>query len=237
MTDDEIRAFIVGHTAPRPVPIVPELSLYQADEMTPLWRATAAQLERTDPAPFWAFPWTGGQAVARYVLDEPAVVRGRAVLDFGTGSGLVAIAAARAGAARVLACDIDPFCAVAVRLNAELNGVGDTVAFHLGDPSAGDGLLFEGEAPMVLLGGDLFYEKALADRTLAWFGAMAARGARALVGDPGRVYSPDEKGDARLRPLRSYRVPTSPELESATSLVGTVLEVLPVVANDGERAS
>lgn len=221
MTRDEIRAFVLGHTAPAPVPLAPEISLYQATEMTPLWHATAAELDRADPAPFWAFPWAGGQAVARYLLDDPAIVRGRTVLDFGTGSGLVAIAAARAGARRVVAYDIDPFCAVAVRLNGELNGVADAIEFRLGDPSTGVGPDL-GEFS-VALAGDLFYEKAVAGRMLAWLASLAGRGARALVGDPGRAYSPS----TGLRELANYVVATSPELESAPSLVGTVLEVLP----------
>jgi predicted nicotinamide N-methyase len=101
--------FIRDRTAPAPVPYVPEIVLFQATELTPLWHATARELHAWDDSPYWAFPWAGGQALARHVLDHPALVRGRRVLDFATGSGLVAIAAARAGAASVAAADVDPF--------------------------------------------------------------------------------------------------------------------------------
>ena len=208
--------FIRGHTAPAPVPLAPELVLHQATEMTPLWHATSAELARTDPAPFWAFPWAGGQALARYLLDRPGLVRGRAVFDFATGSGLVAIAAARAGAARVVACDVDPACESAVLLNAALNGV--EIGFRAGD-ALGDPL----EGFEVVLAGDIFYERRLAGEGLRWLRRLVARGARALVGDPGRTYSSDDG----LVELADYLVPTSMELESAPSLHGRVLDVLP----------
>ena len=216
MTQAERRAFIRARTAPATVPLVPELTLYQATELTPLWHATAAALAGADPAPFWAFAWAGGQALARYVLDHPELVRGREVLDFASGSGLVAIAAARAGAAHVVAGDHDAFCEAAVRLNSELNHV--EVAFRPGDPT-GDPL----EGVDVVLAGDVFYEEPLARGTLAWFGRLAARGARALVGDPGRIYSPQ----AGLVELAAYLVPTSPEIERGSSLRARVLEVPP----------
>ncbi len=213
----ELVRFILAHTSAAPTPLVPELSLYQATELTPLWHATAAELAPWDPAPFWAFPWAGGQALARHLLDHPELVCGRSVFDFATGSGLVAIAAARAGAARVVACDVDPFCEAAVLLNAELNHL--AVEFRagsaLGDPLAG----FE-----VVLAGDVFYERRLAEESLAWLGNLATRRVLALVGDPGRLYSP-ARG---LVERASYDVPTSPEIEQCSRLRARVLQVLAV---------
>jgi predicted nicotinamide N-methyase len=220
VTLEAMLRFIRERTSIGVVPLVPQLRMYQAGELTPLWHATAAELAHTDPAPFWAFPWVGGQALARYVCDHPELVRGRTVLDLGTGSGLVAIAAAASGAREVVACDLDPFCAAAVQLNAGLNGV--TVRFELHDFLA----VAPGDAPLtgfdVVLAGDLFYENALAAGVLPRLAACAARGARALVGDPGRTYSPG----AGLAELARYDVPTSPEVESAASLRTRVLEVL-----------
>src|SRR6266498_2823768 len=129
--DDTIR-FILERTEAAPVPLAPELRLHQATKLTPLWHATAGELHRWDDSPYWAFAWAGGQALARHVLDHPELVRGRRVLDFAAGSGLVAIAAMRAGAAEAIAVDIDPFCRAAVLLNGELNGV--RVAFQQRDP-------------------------------------------------------------------------------------------------------
>jgi predicted nicotinamide N-methyase len=216
MTFGERLAFVRDHTIPAPVSLVPELTLHQATEVTPLWHATTAELERTDPAPFWAFPWAGGQALARYLLDHAAVVRGRSVFDFATGSGVVAIAAARAGAARVAASDHDPFCEAAVLLNAALNGV--AVEF-VGGLTLGAAL----EGFEVVVAGDVFYERALAESALAWLRELAARGREVLVGDPGRVYSPS----AGTVELAAYDVPTSPELESSPSMWGRVLRVIP----------
>lgn len=215
-TLEHMLEFVRNRTAPAPVPLAPELALYQASELTPLWRATAAELEASDPAPFWAFPWAGGQALARHVLDHPSLVRGKVVLDFGTGSGLVAIAAARAGAARVEGCDVDPFCEAAVALNAQLNGV--DVRFRHGSP------LGERDPRCdVVLAGDIFYERPLAESALAWLSFLASTGVRALVGDPGRVYSPAQG----LSEISTYEVPTSPEIESGHLLRTRVLEILP----------
>ena len=196
-----LRRFVRERTALEPVPLVPEIRLHQATEVTPLWRATAAELRDWDDSPFWAFAWAGGQALARLLLDRPALVRGRTVVDFGTGSGLVAIAAARAGAERVLAFDLDPFCDAAVGLNAEANGV--AVEFRarspLGDARPG------GE---VLLAGDVFYERDLAAGFLAWARALGGAGTTALAGDPGRIYSPQG-----LPEVAAFDVPTPLELE------------------------
>ncbi len=201
---DETIRFIRERTAPAPVPLVPELRLWQANELTPLWRATSAELHAWDDSPYWAFPWAGGQSLARHVLDHPNLVRGRRVLDFASGSGLVAIAAARAGAAEAVAVDVDPFCRAAVLLNAELNGV--SVPFREGSPL---------DAPPpdvdVVLAGDVFYERALADGAARWFAALAARGVLVLAGDAGRAYAPS----AGFALVAAHDVPTTVEIEDA----------------------
>jgi predicted nicotinamide N-methyase len=208
-------AFVMERTAPAAVPLAPEIALFTASDVTPLWHASAAELAGWDPAPFWAFPWAGGQALARYLLDRPEVVVGRRVFDFASGSGLVAIAAARAGAAHVTACDVDPFCEAAVAANASLNGV--AVATLTGDV-IGEALHgFE-----VVLAGDVFYERALAERSLAWFADLARRGARVLVGDPGRLYSPREG----LIERAAYDVPALEAIEAAGMLRTRVLEAV-----------
>ncbi|HET7827058.1 MAG TPA: 50S ribosomal protein L11 methyltransferase [Anaeromyxobacter sp.] len=213
--DDAIR-FIRERTAPAPVPYVPELVLFQATELTPLWHATASELQGWDDSPYWAFPWAGGQALARHVLDHPEVVRGRRVLDFATGSGLVAIAAARTGAASVVAADVDPFCRAAVRLNAELNRV--AVEFREEDPRA--------RAPAgaeVVLAGDVFYERALAEGALGWFRALARGGIRVLAGDADRVYAPRDGFSV----VAVHDVPTTVEIEDRPIRRARVLEILP----------
>jgi predicted nicotinamide N-methyase len=196
--------FILDNTRRQRPPHTPELELFLADEVTPIWRLTEEALAEIGlPPPFWAFAWAGGQALARHVLDHPAIVGGKGVVDFASGSGIVAIAAARAGAARVLAADIDPFCGAALALNAEANGV--VVAF------TGEDLL---DAPPpawadVILAGDICYEKPLAERVMAWLGEAKAGGAAVLIGDPGRSYFPREG----LVKLAEYQVPTTRELE------------------------
>ncbi|HEY6004502.1 MAG TPA: 50S ribosomal protein L11 methyltransferase [Anaeromyxobacter sp.] len=213
---DEALRFVRERTSPAPVPYVPELVLFQATEMTPLWHATANELRGWDDSPYWAFPWAGGQALARHVLDHPDVVRGRRVLDFATGSGLVAIAAARAGAASVLAVDVDPFCGAAVRLNAELNRV--RLEFREEDPLA---RALEGAD--VVLAGDVFYERALAEGALSWLRALAGRGVRVLAGDAERVYAPR----SGFTVLAVHDVPTTVEIEDRPIRRARVLEILP----------
>jgi predicted nicotinamide N-methyase len=219
-TEAELEGFVRARTAPAPVPLVPEIRLWQATEVTPLWHATAAELASWDSSPFWAFPWVGGQALARHLLDHPALVRGRRVFDFATGSGLVAIAAVLAGAAHVTACDLDPFCGSAVRMNAALNGVAleFRAADPIGDPLGG----FD-----VVLAGDVFYEQPLADRAFAWLGALARRGALALAGDPGRLYSPHGKALAGVRDLAAYEVPAAGDVESRAVLRTWVIQFEP----------
>ena len=196
-------AFIRHNTRLQRPPHTPEIALWLADEITPIWRMTEEELGAMGlPPPFWAFAWAGGQALARYVLDNPGIVAGRHVLDFATGSGLVAIAAMKAGAASVLAADIDPFCADAVAINAQENRV--AVAFTGRD-------LLEAPAPKVdvILAGDICYEQPLSGRVQAWLRAAVADGAEVLIGDPGRTYLP--KGDLVL--IAEYQVETTRELE------------------------
>ncbi len=201
------RQFILDNTRLQRPPHTPELQLYLADEITPIWRMTEEALAEIGlPPPFWAFAWAGGQALARYVLDTPAVVAGKAVIDFASGSGLVGIAAAKAGAARVLGADIDGFCGPALALNAQVNGaiVGFTAADLLNAP-----------APAwaeVILAGDICYEKPLAERVLAWLAAARAAGATVLIGDPNRSYFPRQG----LIKLAEYQVQTTRELEDMT---------------------
>ena len=197
------RAFILANTRLQAPPHTPELVLHLADEITPIWRMTEEALEEIGlPPPFWAFAWAGGQALARYVLDHPEVVAGRRVIDFASGSGIVAIAAARAGAARVLAADIDGYCGAALALNAAANGV--AVAFTDAD-------LLDAAPPQaeVILAGDICYEKPLAERVMAWLAAARAGGATVLIGDPGRSYFPR----TGLVKLAEYQVETTRELE------------------------
>lgn len=197
------RAFILANTRPQAPPHVPELTLHLADEITPIWRMTEEALEAIGvPPPFWAFAWAGGQALARYLLDHPAEVTGRRVLDFASGSGMVGIAAATAGAAEVLCADIDPFCEAAVALNAEANGV--TAAFTSAD-------LLQAPPPPVdlILAGDISYEKPTAERVRAWLRAAHAAGTRVLMGDPDRSYF---SRDGLVR-LAQYEVETTRELE------------------------
>lgn len=198
------RAFILANTTLLAPPHVPEIRLHLADEAHDLWHLTEEELqERGLPPPFWAFAWAGGQGLARYVLDNPDTVRGRTALDFATGSGLVAIAAAMAGAARVTAADIDPFCAAAFALNTAENSV--SLEF------TGADLIGRDDGWDVVLAGDVFYDRALADRLVPWFAALAARGALVLAGDPGRSYLPR----ARITRLAEYEVAVTRALEDA----------------------
>ncbi|MFN3546253.1 MAG: class I SAM-dependent methyltransferase [Mesorhizobium sp.] len=204
LTPDRADGFIRANAALAAPPHVPEVRLYLADEAHDLWRRTEEELEEIGlPPPFWAFAWAGGQGLARYVLDHPDTVAGRRVLDFATGSGLVAIAAAKAGAAELLAADVDPFCRAAVALNAAANGVDI--------PFTGDDLTGKDAGWDVVLAGDVFYDRDMTDRLLPWFSELVARGATVLVGDPGRSYLPR----GRLTFLAEYQVPVTRALEDA----------------------
>jgi predicted nicotinamide N-methyase len=195
-------AFIRANTTVMAPPLVPEVKLHLAHEAVPLWQKTEEELgEMGLPPPFWAFAWAGGQALARYLLDNPSLVAGRRVIDLATGSGLVGIAAAKAGAAFVLATDIDGFAVHAAAMNAELNGtvLDISQADLLRDPPPEAGLICVG---------DLFYEQSLAARCLSW---LRQSHAPVLVGDPGRTYLPK----VQLTKLATYSVPVSRDLEDS----------------------
>jgi predicted nicotinamide N-methyase len=186
------------------VPHAPEIALHVADEATELWQKTEEELGEIGLAPpFWAFAWAGGQALARYILDHPETVRGRRVLDFASGSGLVAIAAMKAGAAEVTACDIDPFAIAAIGVNAKANGVAVT-------PLAAD-IVGQDRGWDTVLAGDICYEHDLAARVIEWLLALSNRGATVLIGDPGRSYLPKD----RLESLAVYEVPVTRTLEDS----------------------
>jgi predicted nicotinamide N-methyase len=183
---------------------VPELRLHLAVEVMPLWRKTEEELEALGvPPPYWAFAWAGGQALARYILDDPCDIAGRAVLDFGSGSGLVAIAAAKAGAHPVRATDIDRHAAAAIALNAKANDV--TVEITTDD------VIGSREKWDVILCGDMCYERPLAERLLDWLRERASSGVCVLLGDPGRSYFPK----SGVEKLATYSVQTTRELEDS----------------------
>jgi predicted nicotinamide N-methyase len=197
-------AFVRANTRLRPVPLVPEILLHVADEAVPLWQKTEDELgELGLAAPFWAFAWAGGQALARFILDNPALVAGKRVLDFASGSGLVAIAAAKSGAYAVEACEIDDFAVAAIEINAEANRVSVQ--------AIGADLIGRDEGWDVVLAADVCYERDLAACALDWLASLAARGAEIRIGDPGRTYLP--KG--RLERIAEYRVPVTRDLEDA----------------------
>ncbi|SCL31520.1 Predicted nicotinamide N-methyase [Micromonospora nigra] len=196
-------AFVRLHARLAPVAFVPEVRLHQADEPIGLWELTEGEFRSDQPPPFWAFAWAGGQGLARHVTDHPDLVAGRRVLDLAAGSGLVAIAAARAGAAAVRAVEVDELAVAAVAVNAEANGV--RIDAQRGDILDGDA----GDA-QVVLAGDVFYSQAMADRMLRFLLRAARAGAQVLVGDPGRAFLPRDRFDEVAR----YDVPVSEALES-----------------------
>ena len=193
--------FIRANTRLLPVPHAPEIRLHLADEATDLWQKTEEELGQIGlEPPYWAFAWAGGQALARFILDRPELVRGRSVLDFASGSGLTAIAAAKAGAARVFANDIDDFSVAAIALNAAANGVTlETLALDVIGRNEWD----------VVLAGDVCYEREMAAQVTGWLTDLAARGVTVLLGDPGRSYLAKDK----LEKLAEYAVPTTRALE------------------------
>ena len=213
------KAFIRANTRLKPVPLVPEISLYVADESVAIWQNTEEELEQIGlPPPYWAFAWAGGQALARYVLDHPHEVAGKRVLDLAAGSGLVGIAAAKAGGAPVISVDIDAFSEGAILLNGEANDTYvDVVVLDMLDHPAPPDARYD-----VILVGDLFYERDTAARALAFLDRHAALGARVLIGDPGRTYLPKE----RLRRLAEYSVPVTRELEDMEVKRTTVWELV-----------
>mgnify|MGYP000503442717 CR=1 FL=1 len=195
--------FIQANTKLLAVPLVGEIRLHLAEESMPIWQKTEEELGRMNvPPPYWAFAWAGGQALARYLLDNPGLVEGRSVLDLGAGSGLTAIAAMKAGASKVLAGDTPPSAPAAVVLNARANrGHVDTATADLLDAPAG--------AFDLILVGDLFYERELADRVLAFATKARDGGAVVLAGDPRRSYFPRDK----FLQLAEYSVPVTRDLE------------------------
>ncbi|MBD9389406.1 methyltransferase [Agrobacterium sp. AGB01] len=196
--------FIRANTDVMTPPHVPEVRLHLASEAHDLWLKTEEELDEIGlPPPFWAFAWAGGQGLARYVLDHPTTVAGKKVLDFASGSGLVAIAASKAGAASVMAADIDPWAETAIALNAAENVA--EIGF------TGDNLVGTDVRTDVLLAGDVFYDRAFAEMLVPWFVALSEKGVTVLVGDPGRAYLPKE----RLELLASYQVPVTRALEDS----------------------
>ena len=194
--------FIKTNTRLMPVSFVPEISLFLADEATELWQKTEDELGEIGlPPPFWAFAWAGGQALARYILDNPALTRGKTVLDFASGSGLVAIAAKKAGASRVTACDIDEFAGFAMQENAKANHVTiePCIANLIGTDDGWD----------VVFAGDVSYERDMAERVTGWLQKLHQRGAKVLIGDPGRSYL----ARAQLEMVAEYQVPVPRTLE------------------------
>jgi predicted nicotinamide N-methyase len=206
--------FVRDHVHLGPVPLVPEILLHQADDPIGLWELNEGEYRSEQPPPFWAFAWAGGQALARYVLDNPAHVKGRSVLDLAAGSGLVAVAAVKAGARTVRAVEIDPLAVAAIELNAAANHVAVTTT--LADILDGDA-----DGAEVVLAGDVFYSKAMADRVLGFLRRAAKEGATVLVGDPERAFLPHKL----FRPLATMDVPVTQALESADIKRSTVWQL------------
>lgn len=216
-------AFIRANTRKRYVPLIPEIAIYLADEAVPLWHKTEEEIgEHGLPPPFWAFAWAGGQALGRHVLDHPALVRGKSVLDLASGSGMVGIAAMKAGAASVDVADIDAFARAAAALNAQVNRV--TLSLIEAD------LLTKSAPPDqakpeknwdVILAGDIFYERDTAQRAFGFLMRHAMRGAAVLIGDPGRSYLPKD----RLVRIADYSVPVTRDLEDTEIKCTSVWEL------------
>ena len=203
-TSQSRRQFILGHTRLLAVPHAPEIFLHVADDSTALWHKTEEELgEMGLPPPFWAFAWAGGQALARYILDHPKIVEGKHILDFASGSGLVAIAAARAGAAKVTASDIDTFSVEAIAINADANGVTVETCFA-------DLIGTQGDWDIVLAG-DISYEQPLAKSATNWLARLHNQGTTILIGDPGRTYL----ARGQLTAIANYKVPVSRDLEDS----------------------
>ena len=215
-TSEQYRELIQTYTQAAVPPLVPEIRLYLAEQIVPIWEATERWLGKKNvPPPFWAFCWPGGQVLARYILDRPEIVQRRRVLDFAAGGGIVAIAAAQAGAASAVANDIDALAMAVAKANAELN--------HVAIDLLPCDLLGTSERRWdVILAGDICYEKTLAERVKQWLWSMAARGVTVLIGDPGRTYLPD----SGLVRQAQYLVPTTLELENMTSRNTSVLQVV-----------
>lgn len=208
-------AFIREQTRLIAPPLVPEILLHLAEESLPIWQRTEEELGEIGlPPPYWAFAWAGGQALARHVLDHPEIVRGKRILDFAAGSGLVGIAAGRAGARAVEAADIDRFAHAAIALNATENATRNATVDATPGTTCGITVLAADIVGIdggwdVVLAGDIAYERDLAERVFAWLESLAARGAEVWIGDPGRSYLPRK----RLEKIAEYGVPVSRDLE------------------------
>jgi predicted nicotinamide N-methyase len=213
-------SFIRSHLRRSPVTLVPEVVLHQAEEPIGLWELTEGEYRSDQPPPFWAFAWAGGTALARYLLDQPSTVAGRAVLDLAAGSGLVAIASLKAGATSAVAVEIDPLAATAIELNAAENNVHIEVRL---DDVLDQSLADLGLSDPVVLAGDVFYSQDMSRRVLTFLRRAARDGADVLVGDPGRAYFPTNYFTA----LHTIDVPVRPELESVTTRTVTIYRINP----------
>lgn len=212
--------FIRAHTRQQTPPLLPDMPLYLADEIVPVWKALEEWQGESDlPPPFWAFAWAGGQAQARHILDHPDLVRGRRVLDFASGSGLGAIAAARAGAKKIVAADIDSVAMAALRLNAAANAVRieEMGGIDMSKPLKG----FD-----VIMAGDVCYEQTMSHRVLRWLRLCVYEGIQVIIADPGRGYAPDRHPDISLAKMAAMTVPTSRELEDRDTREVTIWQLL-----------
>lgn len=224
MIEDPL-AFVLENTILKQPSLVPELKLYLADEAIPLWQMTADELDEADiPIPFWAFAWAGGQAVSRYIFDTPDLVRDKRILDIGSGSGLVALAALKAGAVSVVANDIDPLAIAAIGANAKANVLPDRLSFESQSildapaPSTSSAAGFD-----IVFAGDICYEEPMSSRMVDCLKRYVEAGAHVIIGDPGRTYLPREM----LVELAVYNVPTPRELEDSDLRRSTVWTLPP----------
>jgi predicted nicotinamide N-methyase len=215
----EMAEFIRAQTVLAKASIVPEITLHLATEVTPLWQLTEERLKGNDqlPPPHWAFAWPGGQGLARYVLDHPEEVRGKRVMDFAAGCGIAAIAAAKAGAKRALADDIDTLAQTAIQMNAEQNGAEVKIerVMNMEKPFTG--------ADLIMVG-DVFYQQTMSVIIQRWLQLCRAKGVRVLIADPGRAYVPQEG----LKELARYDVPVSRDLEDRDVRNVIVWELMPL---------
>lgn len=209
-------AFILANTEKASPPAVPEITLRLATEITPLWQASETFLEQNNvPPPYWAFPWVGGQALTRHLLENPEIAKGKRVLDFAAGSGMSAIAAAKTGAVSAEAAEIDDMACASILLNAADNGV---------EVSLSQGNVLEcPDCPWdVVVAGDVCYEKPMAEAVFAWLRRCAKSGAEVYMADPGRAYLPR----TGLMKVGSYTIPCSLELEDRTSRDAVVYRIV-----------
>jgi predicted nicotinamide N-methyase len=215
-TGFDVAAFVRAQTAIVAPPLVPEIRLHLATQITPLWEATEAGLAAANVAPpYWAFAWPGGQALSRYLFDHPDSVRGRRVLDFAAGCGIGAIAAAKTGAAAVIASDIDAIAIAVIGINAALNGV--TVETTTADLTCAVAARWD-----TIIAGDVCYERPMAEAVMPWLRALARSGTTVLMADPGRAYLPKDG----FVEIARYDVPTSLELEDRMVRTTCVLRLL-----------